>query len=114
MTLPFHTSSLAVSPSRLGLLYALDLTRLFRSNDNGIGWSATAFWSTDPAGTVAVDPRRSSTIYAGTYSGLSRSTDGGASWENLKLREGQARQIYQILFPPRDPSTGYVVDADYS
>lgn len=114
MTLPFHTSSLAVSPSRLGALYALDLTRLFRSNDNGIGWSATAFRGTDPAGTVAVDPRRSSTVYAGTYSSLSRSTDGGASWENLKFREGEARQIYQILFPPRDPSTVYVLDADYS
>jgi photosystem II stability/assembly factor-like uncharacterized protein len=114
LTLPFHTSSLAVSPSRLGALYALDLNRLFRSNDNGIGWSPTAFRTTDSGRTVAVDPRRSSTIYAGTYRGLSRSTDGGASWENLKLREAESRQIYDILFPPRDPSTIYVLDADYS
>jgi photosystem II stability/assembly factor-like uncharacterized protein len=122
MTLPFHPSSVAVSPSRLGTLYAFDQgasgrspnTRLFRSSDNGIGWSPTDFQRRDSARTVAVDPRKSSTVYAGTFSGLSRSTDGGASWENLKLREAESRQIYDILFPPRDPSTVYVLDADYS
>lgn len=120
MDLPFHVPKIAISPSRLGTFYALDLgsaspyTRLFRSSNNGLGWSATAFRSTDSGRTVAVDPRRSSTVYAGTVRGLSRSTDGGASWEDLKLREAETRQIYDILFPPRDPSTVYVLDADYS
>jgi photosystem II stability/assembly factor-like uncharacterized protein len=119
MALPFHASSIAVSRSRLGALYAFEQgsrsTRLFRSRDNGIGWSPTAFQqSEDSARTVAVDPRRSSTVYAGTYRGLSRSTDGGASWESLKLRAAETRQIFDILFPPRDPSTVYVLDADYS
>jgi photosystem II stability/assembly factor-like uncharacterized protein len=122
MTLPFQASSVAVSPSRLGALYAFDRggsgrrvdTRLFQSSDNGIGWSPTAFQSRDYARTVAVDPRKSSTVYAGTSSGLSRSTDGGASWEDLKLRAAETRQIYEILFPPRAPSTVYVLDADYS
>ena len=117
---PFHASSIAISPSRLGTLYALGIgsdssnTGLFRSSNNGLGWSATAFRSTDNPRAVAVDPRKSSTVYAGTFRGLARSTDGGASWEDLKLREAETRQIYDILFPPRDPSTVYVLDADYS
>jgi photosystem II stability/assembly factor-like uncharacterized protein len=114
MELPFRASSIAIPSSRLGVLYAFDQTRLFRSNDNGIGWSRTAFRTTDYSRTVAVDPRRSSTVYAGTYRELSKSTDGGASWETLKLRAAETRQIYDILFPPRDPSTVYVLDADYS
>ena len=121
MTLPFHPSVVAVSPSRLGALYAfgsegVPSARLFRTGNDGIEWSATGFRSDDGGHprTVAVDPRKSSTVYAGTDRRLSRSTDGGASWENLRLREGEMRQIYDILFPPRDPSTVYVLDADYS
>ena len=59
VALPFHASSLAVSPSRLGTIYAGGSvsTRLFRSADNGIGWSATAFRSTENLRTVAIDPR---------------------------------------------------------
>lgn len=117
---PFQASSIAISPSRLGTLYAFGIgsasanTGLFRSSNNGLGWSRTAFQSRDSPETVAVDPRKSSTVYAGTDRELSRSTDGGASWENLKLREAETRRIYDILFPPRDPSTVYVLDADYS
>jgi photosystem II stability/assembly factor-like uncharacterized protein len=120
MGLPFAASSaLAVSSSRLGSLYAFERAAnipLFRSGDNGIGWSPTAFriLPDDAPRTVAVDPRKSSTIYAGTERRLSRSTDGGASWEDLKLRAAETRRIYDILFPPRDPSTIYVLDADYS
>jgi photosystem II stability/assembly factor-like uncharacterized protein len=117
-----YVSALAVSPTRLASLYAFDFgfgapahARLFRSSDNGVGWSLTSFESEDdPPRTVAVDPTEVSTIYAGTYRGLSKSTDGGATWEKLKLRETETRQIYDILFPPRDPATVYVVDADYS
>jgi photosystem II stability/assembly factor-like uncharacterized protein len=122
MDLPFDWSAVAVSRSRLGTLYAFDTgsrathPRLFRSSDNGVGWSPTAFQVVDAdyPRTVAIDPRTVSTVYAGTYRGLSRSTDGGATWGNLKLRETETRQIYDILFPPRDPSTVYVLDADYS
>lgn len=121
MGLPFdRVSALAVSPSRLAALYAFDRgvstpnTRLFRSRDNGIRWSLTAFQSADSPRTVAVDPTKVSTVYAGTERALSRSTDDGTTWENLKLRETETRRIYDILFPPRDPSTVYVVDADYS
>lgn len=112
--------AMAVSPSRLSALYAFDYDeatasyRVISSRDGGLRWSPTAFNSPDGANTLVVDPTIASTVYAGTERGLYKSTDSGASWENLKLREDTTRRIFQVLFPPRQPSTVYVVDADYS
>ena len=117
---PIALSRMAVSPSRLSALYAFDFddatrnARVFSSRDRGLHWTPTAFNSPDGPNTLVVDPTIASTVYAGTERGLYKSTDSGASWENLKLRENTTRRVFQILFPPRQPSTVYVVDADYS
>jgi photosystem II stability/assembly factor-like uncharacterized protein len=102
---PFWISdSLQVAQSNPNIVYLLGMTtsngqrRLFRSEDAGEHWVATA--PIDCA-TFTIDPKDGQKLYAGTPAGLMRSVDGGASWTNLAPMGGGG--ISLVAVDPQDP-----------
>lgn len=75
-------SSIAVSPSKAGLVYAGTAGGVFRSFDGGATWAALSL--TEHVFRLLIDPADPRSIYAGTETGLFWSPDEGDSWQRLE------------------------------
>jgi len=96
-------SALAVDPHNPDVVYAATNSRLFRSRDGGITWTALG---AAPVGVVeiAIDPRESNILYASARAfGLFRTTDAGESW----IRTSLAESVEKLVIDPNDPTTIY-------
>lgn len=78
----------AVSEGESPVLYGANLfdTTLYRSVDEGITWTPTAFSGITSSSIYGVDvaPSNVDVIYVGAGSAIYRSVDGGASWTNIR------------------------------
>ena len=84
----------AVSEANPQIVYAGSNGGVFRSDDRGQTWTATALGYLTLS--LIVHPSDSQTVFAGTWgSGVSMSTNGGSSWR--AINEGLENRVVQAL-----------------
>ena len=118
----FPILALAADPVTPTTLYAgtqaydEDTSRVSKSTDAGVTWSAADSGLSGITGRVgnvyalAVDPLNTDTLYAGTDQGVFKSTDGGAAWSmaNAGLPSFFRIEAVAIAIDPFTPTTLYV------
>jgi hypothetical protein len=103
------------SPQANRILFAGGTTKVHRSSDGGMSWSASSPNVNGEVRSLSVSPRTSAVMYAGTQvGGVWRSTDGGATtgkWKQITPGSGVAmpgRRITSVLADPLDTYGVYV------
>ncbi len=99
-----------VDPERSQRLYAVTDRGLYRSENEGMNW--TALKTPEQAVALAVARKENQVLYIGTASmGVYRSADGGATWQpigdGLGLRPGVALSVTALEIDPRNENVVY-------
>ncbi len=101
--------SVAIDPTPPNPIYAVDFfdRRVFRSTDEGEGWSPLPANPACVPYSLAIDPHRPSTMYVTCWDAVAKTTDGGASWQSLKDGFRGALWPSALAIDPADPLTLY-------
>lgn len=116
--------SLINDPVRSGILYALNMSRIFKSTNSGADWqNASGGISPSGSSVLAIDPKTPDTLYLGIQAspdappsdvrisgvgdgGMFKSTDGGLSWQPINFGLA-ANGVRCLAIDPNMTSTVY-------
>ncbi len=129
-TLNYSIYSIAVDPSNQNIIYALNGSRIFKSEDGGSNWQIYQFesYTYSSAGEIAINPNNSDIIYVAGYyrdpitwkyfMAVLKSTDGGKNWTVKKISPpSESGRAICVAADPLNPSIiycgGYYINDNY-
>jgi hypothetical protein len=97
-TLGHPPLDLALDVINRNTLWAATVGGVYRSVDNGINWTASAFGTGSSVNTraIIVDPTNTINVLAGSEDGLYRTTDAGGSWTRIRSGLGNHKTITSL------------------
>ncbi len=101
--------SIALHPTKSGIIYVATNDALYKTRDGGATWKRLPTFSARRVVTVVVDPKFPATVYAGMMGdAVYKSPDGGQRWlpHNVGLKE-HVSYVNQFVFHPHDSETIY-------
>ncbi|MCT4622725.1 MAG: hypothetical protein N4A46_03810, partial [Schleiferiaceae bacterium] len=98
-----------VTPSTVYIGYS----RLWKSTNNGISWTATGTQSFGQIDEIAIAPSNTSVIYISINSSIYRSVNGGQNWSNITSGIATQRNITDIAISSTNENHIWVTKSGY-